>query len=122
MLATEPQAKRAYEELRRALVGYHAHRMGERRAAPEDVLLVQRMPINEGKFVTGVLLKVDVEAALLQCGAPFEHKLQTWEYLTSGGTWRGRVGLRWSMSETAVARNAEKTVWSMVTYLTGKRP
>ena len=122
-MATEAQPKRAYEELRRALVGYHAHRMGERREAPEDVLLVQRMPINEGKFTRGVELKVDVETALLRCGASFEDKMITFSHLTGGGTWRVRVGRDWSMSETTVSRIAEKTLWRMVEYLgTGKRP
>ncbi len=115
-MATEP--RRAYDELRRALVQYHAHRMGEPRESPEDVLLVQRMPINEGKFTRGVELKVDVETALLRCGASFEDKMITWEYLTGGGTWKARVGRRWSMSETTVSRIAERTLYRMVDCLT----
>lgn len=120
MLATERQPKRAYEELRHALVNYHGIRQGERQA-PEDVLLIQRTPIEEANFTREVERRVDVETALLNCSASFSEKLITWQHLTNGGTWRARVGRDWSMGETAVSRIADRTLWRMVEYLTGKR-
>jgi len=118
---TDRQPRRAYEELRQALVGYHGLRMGARQKS-EDSLLIQRTPLEEGKFARGVELKVDAETALLRCGASFEDKMITWEHLTGGGTWKARVGRDWSMGETTVARIADRTLWRMVEYLTGRRP
>ncbi len=113
------EAKRGYDELRRALINYHGIREGERQA-PEDVLLIQRSPLEEGNFTRGVELRVDVEAALFGCSASFEDKQITFAHLTGGGTWRARVGREWGMGETLVSRIADRTLWRMVEYLAGR--
>ena len=131
MLATEGrrtyrdwQPKRAYEGLRQALVGWFNLEDGGRLSPPEESLGVQRVKQEDASFENPSNLKMDTETALLRCGASFQEKMVTFQFLSTGGNYRARdnIGKRFGLAPARVAGMADKTLCRMVEYLTGHRP
>ena len=125
MLATEArQASRAYEELRKALVDWFNLDAGGHLSPPEDKLGTQKIKQIDASFEGSSNLRMDSEKALLRCGASFQEKMVTFQFLSSGGNYRARnhIGKRFGLAPARVADMADKTLCRMVEYLTGFRP
>lgn len=130
------QPTRAYEELRKCLVDYFNLREGGHLAPREDKLGTQRIKQEDASFVGVVGQRVDAETALLRCGASFEEKMITFQYLSGtskedgkalGGTpeMAGIVARRWAVPhprKRRVRAITANTLSLMVEYLTGVRP
>lgn len=123
MLATKYtgwQPGRAHSVLWQALISYHTLEW-DGLGPPDDKLAVQHVPLEEARYARSVELKVDLERAHLGCGASYREKMITWEYLTAGADWHYRKAEKWDVSRTDAEMIAERTVWKMVDWLTGKR-
>lgn len=125
LVATKPrQARRAYEELRKALVDWFNLDDGGHLSPPEDKLGTQRIKQEDASFVSVSNTRMDAETALLKCGATFREKMVTFQFLSTGGGYRARdnVGKRFGLAPSRVAHMADQTLCRMTEYLTGHRP
>ena len=121
MLATR-QPKRTYEGLRLAGVTYHGLRQGERPSPPEDLIGVQRVPLEEASFERPSDLRMDFEQSIRCRRIPFESQEITFAYLTYGGAWRAKelVSKKWNHSPRTVHAIADQTLLRMVRHCAGR--